>query len=168
MQLIKKRLLSLPDKRGAFELTKIFEALYNTQILGAAGLAINAALSPAVKAGNAFSAVVAGVLVYKAAATLMPALPALPVVATLQYQIWTFTIDGAGNLYVYAGTPALTLAGVQLPTVPESPTQAVVGSLVLYNGTAANFVPGTTALDTALLVPVYNNTVGPFFPIQIL
>lgn len=167
MQLIKHRLLAMSDRREAFELTKVFESLFNTQCLGQAGLAINGAASAAVKAGSAFSAVVNGVLVYAPANTVMAALTGATL-ATLQYQIWIFTIDGAGVLRTFAGTPALTLAGVQVPTVPEVPQQAMIGSLVLYNGTAAPFVPGTTALDTALLVPAYNNTTGPFYPIQIL
>lgn len=164
MQLIKKRILALPDRREAFELLKVFETLFTTQCLGSAGLAINGVGAATVRAVNAFSALVANVHVYKAAATALTALPALPLVPTLQYQMWTFTIDGAGNLYTLPGAPALTLAGVQIPIVPESPVQAVIGSLVLYNGTAATFTPNTTALDTALLVPVYNSTVGPFFP----
>lgn len=165
MQLIKKRILALSDRREAFELLKVFEALFTTQCLGSAGLAINGGGATTVKAGNAFSALVANVHVYKPAATVLTALPALPLVPTLQYQMWTFTIDGAGNLYTLPGAPALTLAGVQIPIVPESPVQAVIGSLVLYNGTAGAFTPNTTALDTALLVPAYNSTVGPFFPI---
>ena len=165
MQLIKKRIRALPDRREAFELLKVFETLFTTQCLGSAGLAINAAAAVTVKAGSAFSALVANTHVYKAAATVMTALPALPLVLTLQYQMWTFTIDGAGNLYTLPGAPSLTLAGVQIPIVPESPVQAVIGSLVLYNGTASTFTPNTTALDTALLISAYNNTVGPFFPI---
>lgn len=165
MQAIKKRLLQLPNTREAFEFLKVFESLFNTQVLSQAGLAINAALSPVVKATNAFSATVAGTLVYKAANTVMTALGGATVL-TLNYQIWVFAIDAIGNLYTYAGTPAASLASVSVPIVPESPVQAVVGSLVLYNGTASSFVPGTTALDTALLVPVYNNATGPFFPIQ--
>ena len=167
MQLIKHRLLAMCDRREAFELIKVFESLFNTQCLGQAGLAINAAASPSVKASVAFSALANGVLVYQPAATLMAALGGATL-ATLQYQMWIFTIDGAGVLRTYAGVPALTLAGVQIPTVPEVPQQAMIGSLVLYNGTAAPFIPGTTALDVALLVPVYNNTTGPFYPVQIL
>ena len=166
MQFIKKRLIALPNSREAFELMKVFESLHNTQTLGQAGLAINAGASPLVKATNAFSAIVGGVLVYKAAGTAMPALPALPLVLTLNYQAWLFTIDGAGNLYTTPGLPALALANVQLPIMPEN--VAVIGSLILYNGTAGTFTPGTTALDTALLVPIYNNTTGPFYPVQLL
>ena len=165
MQLIKKRILALSDRREAMEFLKVFETLFTTQCLGSAGLSINGAASAAVKVGNAFSALVGNVHVYKPAATVLTVLPALPLVPTLQYQMWTFTIDGAGNLYTLPGAPALTLAGVQIPIVPESPVQAVIGSLVLYNGTAGTFTPGTTALDTASLVLAYNNTVGPFFPI---
>lgn len=165
MQAIKKRLLQLSNGREAFEFLKVFESLFNTQVLTQAGLAINAAASPLVKAVNAFTAVVAGTLVYKAAGTVLPALTG-PSVATLGYQLYAFTIDAAGNLYTYSGTQATTLAGVGVPIIPELPVQAVIGSLMLYNGTASAFVPGTTALDTALLVPVYNNATGPFFPIQ--
>ena len=165
MQAIKKRLLQLPNSREAFEFLKVFESLFNTQVLGQAGLVINAATSALVKAANAFAATVAGTLVYKAAGTAMTALGGATVL-TLNYQIWVFTIDAVGNLYTYAGVPAASLAGVATPIIPESPVQAVIGSLVLYNGTASSFVPGTTALDTALLVPVYNNATGPFFPIQ--
>lgn len=164
MQAIKKRLLQLSNGREAFEFLKVFETFFNTQSLGSAGLAINVATSPLVKATTAVSAIVGGVLVTKPAGTALTALGG-PAVATLFYQIWVFTIDAAGNLYTYPGVQASTLAGVTVPAIPETPVQAVIGSLVLYNGTASAFTPGTTALDTALLVPVYNSTVGPFFPI---
>lgn len=167
MQIIKKRLVTFPNQREGFCLLKVFESLFNTQVLGPAGLAISAAASPNVKATNAIAAVANGVLVQAAAGTVMPALAGSSLL-NLQYQIWTFTIDGSGVIRVQPGTPALTLAGVQIPLVPEVPVQAVIGSLILYNGSGSTFVPGTTALDTALLVAIYNNTTGPFFPIQIL
>jgi hypothetical protein len=65
-------------------------------------------------------------------------------------------------------TPAATLAAVQLPTVPETPTYAVLGVITLQNGSAGNFVPGTTNTNTASLTWGYYAVTSCTWPIQIL
>lgn len=49
------------------------------------------------------------------------------------------------------------LANFGASTVPNQSNQVVVGQVIVANGTASAFVPGTTALDTALLTVTYLN-----------
>lgn len=168
MLAIKKRLLALGDGTAAFQLEKLFEYLYNTQMLTAANWALTAA-APAT--GNAIMAVVGGLLSTKAAGTSTAALngPSIPATGAT-WQVWLFTMDQIGTLYTYAGTPGTTAAAAILPNIPDQATsgllQVVIGGLVINNASAGAFVPGTTLLNVAGLNPVAINTVGPFFPIQ--
>lgn len=176
MQAIKKRLISLPNAREGFELTKIFESLFNTQCLTSATLTGGAAAT--VTLGNAITAMIAGQCVSKASASAFTLNG--PTVLTATSQVYVFLMDSAGTLSVLPGVPAATLAGVQWPVIPELTLGAgtgglaignpavVVGSMTMTNTSGSSFIPATTLLNVANLGLVFNNTVGPFFPIQVL
>ena len=166
MLAIKKRLLALGDGTAAFQFEKLYEYLYSTQMLTAANWVLTGA---APTAGNAVAMVVGGQLSTKASGTSTAALngPSIPNTGST-WQTWLFTMDQAGTLYTFAGTPGAQAAIV--PFIPDYATsgllQVVIGGLVINNASAGAFVPGTTTLITAGLNPVGINTVGPFFPIQ--
>ena len=178
MQSIKTRLLQLPDRRSAFEHIKVFELLFANQCLSSAVLTGGA--SATVTTGAAFNAMVGGQMVGKATGVSLAALggPNVPNTAT-PFQLWIITMDAAGNTYSYPSTPAATLAGLAIPTIPATvpagvtgapataagSAQIVIGTITMNNGSVGTFIPGTTLLNVASLGIVYNNTIGPFFPI---
>ena len=169
MLTIKKRLQGMGIDAGSLmQFMKLFESLYNTQMLTAANWALTGA---APITGNAITAVVGGLLSTKAAGTSTAALNGPTVQNTgATWQVWLFALDQTGTLLTYAGTPGTTSQGAILPMIPELAItgypQAIIGGLLINNASAGAFVPGTTLLSTAGLNPVANSTVGPFFPIQ--
>lgn len=178
MQAIKKRLLTLPNSREAFELTKIFESLFNTQCLTSATLTGGAAAT--VTLGNAITAFINGVAITKATGSAFTLNgPTIQNTGSV-CQVWVFLMDATGTLSVLPGVPATTLAGVQWPVIPEITMGAgtggialglqpvVIGSMTMNNASVGAFIPNTTLLNVANLGIVFNNTVGPFFPIQTL
>lgn len=173
MQNIKKRLLSLPDKASAFTLINTFQSLFNTQMLTAATLTGGAAA--VVTTGNAFNAIVNGILVSKATGASLAVLGGPTIANTgATCQAWIFVMDSAGTFYTLPGVPATTIAGIQLPPVNEVANftgqsqlaQCVVGILTINNASVGAFIPNTTLLNVASLNVIFNNTVGPFFPVQ--
>ena len=174
MQIIKKRLLAISSRPLAFELLKLFEGLFETQCLTSAGLTIGAAAT--VTLGNAITAQVNGVTVTKAATSAItlngPTIPN----SGASSQVWVFAIDAAGTLLCYPGNPGVGLANVTWPIVPEVANGAgqsglpiaVIGSMTMTNASVGSFIPNTTLVNVANLGIVVNNTVGPFFPIQVL
>lgn len=172
MQLLKKRILALPNRAEAYELMKAFESLFNTQCLTAANFVTGAGAT--IATGNAINAVVVGVLAAKASGSTFaingPTISGTGAIC----QVWIFAMDSAGNSFTFPGVPAATLALVTLPTVPELAPSApfmplvVIGSATMANASGSAFVPGTTATNTAALGLTLNSTVGPFFPIQVL
>lgn len=128
-----------------------------------AGLVISGAGGTAAKTGAAaYYACVNGVLVTKAGATAMPAL--VGSVTNAKFNVFVFTMDNAGTLYVQLGTEAASLALVKFPNVPLR--RALVGFIVINPTGTGNFVGGTTALDDATVVPnaAYISIVGGFDP----
>jgi hypothetical protein len=131
----------------------------SNQMLGAAGLAIKAGGSPTVKAANAINAVAGGAAVYKAANTDMAALAGT--LATAKSAAWAFYVDAAGTLSVSAKTADAASASAALALLPAVPAnKTLVGYLTVANATGADFVGGTTAIDTASLTITYYNPVG--------
>lgn len=131
----------------------------NTKLLTSPGLVIKAGSSALVKAGAAFVAVIAGVLVRKAANTDMSALAGtLP---TAKSALWAFYINAAGTISTSTKTADVAThdaALLLLPAVPDG--LAMIGFIVIDNATGSNFVGGTTPLDTASLTVTYYNTPG--------
>lgn len=175
MQFIKNRLTCLPDRFVAFTHEKIFEKLFNTQMLSSAVLTGGA--SATVTTGAAYNAIVNGVLSSKATGLTLAVLNGPTIQNTgLTCQAWIFTQDAVGNFYTLPGVPAATIAGIQLPTVYENANgigqsgllQVAVGMLTINNASAGAFIPNTTLLNVAGLNPILNNNVGPFYPLQIL
>jgi hypothetical protein len=132
------------------------------QCLTSAGLAINGAGSPLVKAGSVVYAAAQGVLVTKAANTAMAALAGT--VANATFNVFAFFIDRGGNLTSAMGSAGSTLAGVTMPTPPVG--AAMIGFVIVNPTGTGAFVGGTTNLDDATVVPnaVYVNTLGAFDP----
>jgi len=171
MKAIQKRLLSIQEKNEAFALQKVFESLFNNQVLSSATLTGGA--SATVTTGAAFNALCNGLLVSKAASSSLAALNG-PTIANTgsTCQAWVFTMDAAGTFYTLPGVPATTIAGIHLPIIQDVASsglpQVVVGMLTINNASVGAFVPASTLLNVANLNVIFNNTVGPFFPIQIL
>ena len=140
-------------------ISRAFNDPYSRQALNSGGLAIKAASGVLVKSVNVITAIVNGVLVQKAAGD-MPALTGLNIAASA-YGAAVFAIDVAGNLTAYF-TNTGALANLVMPPIPTN--VAVIGQVVIQNGTASVFTGNTTALDTASLTVTYINQVGPFYP----
>jgi len=162
---IKRNSTSLSDENDGSIIRRILTAILsdlnalrlNQVFTGkTAGLAIKVALSTLAKAGNAFYAVVNGVMVTKAAATDMAAL--VGTTNLNKFNVYCFYIDASGNLTSAMGTQGATLAGVVFPV--QAAGTVMIG-FVLVNPTAADFIGGTTALDAAGVNAVYVDTCGP-------
>ncbi len=135
---------------------------YSTQPVKTAGLVIKAGGGTLAKIGATdFYATVQGVIVTIAAATDMPALTGINILAG-NYNVVCFFVDGANVVTVAAGTQGATLAAVTFPQFPNN--KALVGFLIITYASA--FTGGTTALDTA--TTVYVSPVGAFDPTVLL
>lgn len=126
-------------------------------VANSAGLAIKAGSSALAKSVNTIYYWLNGVLYTKAAAD-MAALTGINI-ANGSKNVVAFCIDSAGTLTAVAGTAATTLAGIVPPTIPNN--VAVIGWILIDNGTGSTFTGGTTALDAASLTVTYVNGVGP-------
>ena len=128
-----------------------------------ATLVIKAGSSAIVKSSSAIACLVNGISVTKTANTDMAAL--VGTIATLKSAAWAFYVDSAGTLTTSAKTADAdnaTAAAALLPDIPAGKLQ--LGYVVVVNGTAADFIGGTTALDVALSTVTYVNTpVSPAF-----
>lgn len=169
---IKKRLQVLPNSREAFELLKALEQCYNTQCLGSAGLAINAATTPTWKMTNASALpfIINGVLATKAAATAQAIPAAAALSATGQNAVMVtvgLDITGALNLFTSPVSTAPNAVAALAGIIPAQVSDgiAVIGQIIIQSNATA-FTPGTTNLDAAGITVTYVNTTGPFFPIS--
>lgn len=126
-------------------------------VITAATLVIKAGSSAVVKSSSAITVNVNSITVTKAANTDMAAL--VGTLATLKFAAWAFYVDTAGTMTTSAKTADSTSAAAAIALLPAVPSGKLqVGYIVVENGTAADFVGGTTPLDTALLVATYVNT----------
>jgi hypothetical protein len=134
----------------------------SSQTLSTPGLAIKTGGSPLAMAATAFRAVANGVLRSVNANTDMAALSGTVTNAT--FNVYCFYIDSAGTLTTAIGSAGATLAQVKLPNQPIG--KAMVGFVIINPTGTGDFVGGTTALDSATVVPnaVYVNTLGAFDP----
>lgn len=171
MQAIKKRLLDIPHRQESFALIKAFETLFGNQVLGSAGLAINAGTAATWKMTNAAPLVytINGATYTKAALTAqaIPASAALTASGNQAVAVM-LCLDAGGTLSTYVSavstgaSVAAAVSGVIYPQVPEN--VAVIGVIIIGSAATA-FTPGTTALDAAGITTTYINVTGPFFPI---
>ena len=180
MQQLKKRLVTFPNPREGFELLKCFETFYAVQNLVNPNLNVTGAVATA-SLGNAIYAVIDGVLSTKATASTITITGAS--VANNSFNVYLFALDASGALLCYAGTPATTLAGVQLPLIQEhsylasgsaasagglmGQKQVVIGGMVIANTSGAAFIPNTTLLNVVNLGTSAINLTGAFFPTQL-
>lgn len=144
--------------------------LQNRFLLTAPTLVIKAAEGTVPKSSGAFTALVAGTYVSKAADTDMCALSGTT--AATKYALYDFYMDSAGTITTAKAADAATAAAALalLPTLPINKVR--LGYLIVHNGTANPFVGGTTALDAANITVTYvNGTVTPAFtaaPVSVL
>jgi hypothetical protein len=135
----------------------------SSNAINSANLAINGAGNAAVKIGASdFYGIAQGKLVKIAAATVLPVL--VGSVTNAKFNVFAFYSDFAGNLTSQMGTEGAALNTVVLPVPPVG--QILIGYAVINPTGAGNFVGGTTALDSAGVVPnaAYINLTGPADP----
>lgn len=146
---------------GDIKFGDLFFALiqsFTTAVLTKAGLVIKTASSPVVKAANPILACINGVYIRKAASDMAALSGTL---ATAKSAAWAFYIDTNGTLSVSAKTADASTHDAALASLPLPPLDlAQIGIVVVDNATGANFVGGTTALDTASLTVTYYDTTG--------
>lgn len=133
---------------------------HKSMVFNTAGLAIKTTASPIVKTANTVTAVINGVLVSKAAADCAAL---VGTIAAAKKGLFVFTLKADGTFTTRAGSlTASTLAALTWPTIPSD--EVVVGFLIVQNGTASDFVGGTTALDATDITTTYVNTPFTFNP----
>lgn len=134
----------------------------SSQLLVSGGLVINGAGNTAAKIGSVIYALCNGVLVTKAANTVMAALSGT--VTNAKFNVFCFFLDSGGNLTTVMGTEGASLATIVFPQTPVG--QACIGFVIINPTGTGPFVGGTTTLDNATVVPnaVYVNTVGAVDP----
>jgi len=129
----------------------------NAYITTPATLAIKAADGVLVKSSGAFSAVVAGNVVTKAANTDMAAL--VGTLATAKSAAWAFEVDSAGTITTLTKTADVATAALDVAALAATTVNKVrIGYIVITNTSGANFVGGTTALDATGIAVTYVNT----------
>lgn len=141
------RIRALTEQVNA--LTLAMERVYrsNTLVLTAPVLTIKADASPTAKSSAGFSALVAGSVQAKAGDTDMTALAGT--LAAGKSCLFIFYMSVAGALTTVKTADADTAEAAVL-LLPDAPANLVrLGYALVSNGTEANFVGGTTALDAA-------------------
>lgn len=129
--------------------------LQNRFLLSAPVLVIKAGSSAVVKSSGAFTALVAGTYVSKAADTDMAALSGNT--AAGKYALYDFYMDSAGTITSAKAADAATAAAALL-LLPALPINKVrLGYVIVHNGSLAAFQGNTTALDAADITVTYVN-----------
>ena len=166
---IKKRLITLPNAREAFELQKVFEQCYNTQSLANVAVVAGGAVATW-STTNASMTIVNGVTVSKAAIGAT-AVPTAAATTATGFQVVTYTIglDVLGNVTTYTG-PVITgpnaasaLGSLIYPQVPDG--VVVIGGVIIQTAATA-FIPGTTLFNAAGVTALAYSVTGPFFPVS--
>lgn len=126
-----------------------------TQLLDSAGLTTNGTIT---KSGEVGLALVNGSLISIAADTNMPSLGSTALATATGYNVYVYTVNADGMFTTTAGTQAAGTNTITLPNIPDS--EAMVGFLLLYNGSNTSFLPGTHTLTAGSITATYYNTVG--------
>lgn len=129
--------------------------LQNRFLLTAPTLVIKAAEGTVPKSSGAFTALVAGTYVSKAANTDMCALSGTT--AATKYALYDYYMDSAGTITTAKAADAATAAAALalLPTLPINKVR--LGYIIVHNGSGSSFVGGTTALDATDITVTYVN-----------
>lgn len=142
------------------DMNTLADKTHKSMVFNTAGLAIKTTGSAIVKTANTVTAVINGVLVSKAAADCAAL---VGTIAAGKKGLFVITLQADGTLVTRAGSlTATNLADLTWPTIPT--TDVVVGFVIVANGTASNFVGGTTALDATDITATYVNTPFSFNP----
>lgn len=142
------------------DMNTIANKTHKNMVFNTAGLAIKTGGSAIAKTANIITAVIDGVLVSKAAADCAAL---VGTIAAAKKGLFVFTLKADGTFTTRAGSlTAATLAALTWPTIPSD--EVVVGFLIVQNGTASDFVGGTTALDATDITTTYVNTPFTFNP----
>ena len=146
-------------------------------MMTAPGLAIVTGSSALVKYSNTIYCKANGIVGTPIASATLPSLalskgagpnaPAVTNIPTLKARYFTCLAD------VNTTTSAVTFSWVHGPDFSEitdigrtqyinagDPKKAIVGVICIINGSASDFVPGTTALDLALVTTLYQDAYG--------
>lgn len=183
---LKKRLITLPNAREAFELMKVFEQCYNTQCLTSAGLVAGGAVATW-STGNVVTFILNNVLMTRAALAAQ-AIPAAAALTSSGFQAVLITIglvadpagSGTPSVQLFTGPVATSansaadaLGKVVPPMITSGGTNAapigdgvVVIGQILIQSAATTFTPGVTLLNAAGITVTPINIVGPFFPVS--
>ncbi|MEA3430202.1 MAG: hypothetical protein U9R08_02935 [Nanoarchaeota archaeon] len=135
----------------------------NNHVMNSGGLAIKTGSSALVKTANDVYYTYDGVL-YELAACDMAALTSGGVLSDGYKNVVVFTVDVDGNKSAHFGTAATTIAGITWPTAPSADDEAVIGWLLIENGSGSDFTFGTTALDTGSVTCNYFNATFACWP----
>lgn len=161
MENLSRRVNQMCDKRDARNMYLLLEPLYQrlrSVALSNAGLEISVTTTQ-VRNGNLFHYIAEGIKRRITADTDLPELEGT--VANTKFNVFVFTVDKAGELYVQMGGEGDTEATIVWPALDQ--TRAIIG-MIIINPTSGNFVGGTTALNAAGLNVDYISPVGVFEP----
>lgn len=124
-------------------------------------LVIKAGGGVLVKSSTAFSALVDGGKVSKAANTDMAAL--VGTLADTKFAAWAFYIGPSGTITTSSKTADQTTAALAIAALPATPENvAQIGYITVQNaqGSGTAFTGGTTALDATGITTTYYNAVA--------
>ena len=127
-----------------------------TQLLSSCALTTNGTIT---KTGSSVGlALVNGSLVSIPASTDMPSLGSTALATATGYNVYLYTVTSGGTFTTTAGTQAAGTNTITLPNIPDS--EAMVGFLLLYNGSNTSFLPGTHTLTAGSITATHYNTLG--------
>lgn len=161
MDNLSRRVNQVSDKRDARNLFLLLEPLFQrlrSVGLSDPGLEISTTATLA-RNGNVFHYIAEGVKRTLAVNTNMPAL--VGTITDDHFNVFVFTADKNGNLFVQMGVEAETESGVTWPDLDQK--RAIIG-MIFVNPTLGNFVGGTTALSASGVNVSYLGTSSAYDP----
>lgn len=165
MEKLIQRLAQVKDRADSRHLFLALEGLYErlrTQMLSSPEIAMVATSKTTAETTKAVITVVQGRLVALPANTELPT-PA-GTVANGTFNVFVWSVDLAGNLFVQMGKPGPTLGTLLFPELDIK--RAVLGFVIINPTGTGDFVGGTTDLDDATVTPnaQFVSVVGAFDP----
>lgn len=161
----KARMAQMSVARDGEQILAAMAYAANNQPLTSFGFTNGAAATVFKTGTSAALAVVGGLLVKVAASTNAGALTGLSVANGSKVHI-ALVLDSSGAITPYWGAISTAVAACTFPDIPLN--TAVVGTVLLENGSGSGFTGGTTALDTAGITLTYANGTGPLAPVSVI